>query len=83
MWHRARVPRKEEPPTHYLRCPQAKTSPGHGPTLTPFGDALTPIQEYRTEKSHAFTAPPIRFIGLLDTVGALGIPHLDVGVHLE
>jgi len=39
--------------------------------------------EFKARFSHARGRPPIKFLGLLDTVGALGVPNINPGVGLS
>jgi uncharacterized protein (DUF2235 family) len=40
-------------------------------------------KEFRSARSHSTSEPPIRFLGLLDTVGALGVPNVNAGGPLR
>ena len=44
--------------------------PGYDPTSAGMG-------AFRQHNSHVLTEPPVKFMGLLDTVGDLGIPHFS------
>ncbi|KAK9904302.1 hypothetical protein WJX75_008873 [Coccomyxa subellipsoidea] len=37
------------------------------------------FHQFKAAKSHVTEVPPIRFMGLLDTVGALGVPQVNPG----
>ena len=39
--------------------------------------------EFKVAYSHSYNYPPIKFMGLMDTVGSLGIPKIDSGVSLS
>jgi hypothetical protein len=40
-------------------------------------------KEFKARFSHARGRPPVKFLGLLDTVGALGVPNINPGVGLS
>lgn len=41
------------------------------------------LDNFKSKLSHKFNKPPIKFMGLLDTVGSLGIPKIDPGLYLK
>lgn len=43
----------------------------------------TCAQEFKMAYSHDYDYPPIEFMGLLDTVGSLGVPKIDPGTSLS
>jgi hypothetical protein len=40
-------------------------------------------EKFKKKHCYDFKGPPIRFMGLFDTVGALGVPHINYGITLE
>jgi uncharacterized protein (DUF2235 family) len=54
------------------RSPDPRYKPG-----SPF------CKDFKASRSHPTDKPPVRFMGLLDTVGALGVPKIVAGGKLR